>query len=270
MNHRTKSSAKTEDSSFLFPDSLFPKKLLAASCFLLLLGKLSASLAKMAHLDLFFFLVCTAIACLAIFVIPRIGLWIGSLFLAISAFLSWQSHDFAIIQLMELAMQGSLLAIIGGYSVNWLSRQQLITGLKLALTLTFWGHGAYALGISQPVPGHFLGMVQTVLGLENEQAYQFLALAGTLDFVAGILIWVPTRWVKTALWYMVVWGLLTALARPVSLWIQIVDLESILVGLSEALYRLPHGLVALALVQLSGSPQKDRQPPEKAAVSTKS
>ncbi|MDB4384932.1 hypothetical protein N9023_00490 [Opitutaceae bacterium] len=84
----------------------------------------------------------------------------------------------------------------------------------IALIATFAGHGYYAVGWL-PTPGNFHAMTSLVLGVEYETANLFLRIAGTLDFVVCIGILIPAVRRLSAL-YATLWGLVTALARPVA------------------------------------------------------
>lgn len=83
---------------------------------------------------------------------------------------------------------------------------------RAAVGLTFLGHGLYALGY-YPVPGHFVYMTTEITRLSDEAARDVLLIAGLLDLLALVLVFVP-RLDRYALLYCVVWGFLTALARP--------------------------------------------------------
>lgn len=85
--------------------------------------------------------------------------------------------------------------------------------LRITIALTFIGHGLYAYGY-YPVPGHFQQMMISGFGVSNSQALLLLKLAGILDFIAALLIFLPKGRIRdAALLYIIVWGFLTALAR---------------------------------------------------------
>ncbi|MEM8897929.1 MAG: hypothetical protein AAGC85_07480 [Bacteroidota bacterium] len=115
--------------------------------------------------------------------------------------------------------------------------------IKLAITFTFLGHGLYALGIPE-LPGHFVGMTASILGLTQNQATQFLTVAGILDMLVCVGIWLPSSR-RISLLYAVFWGTATALARIVAHW----DWSDMLGvtdrWLPEVLIRLPHGILPL-------------------------
>ncbi|ATH07291.1 hypothetical protein BIY24_04870 [Halobacteriovorax marinus] len=89
--------------------------------------------------------------------------------------------------------------------------ERLILFIRIAVALTFIGHGAYALGIF-PVPGNFIDMVINILGCDESFARNFLKVMGSLDFLAAILLFIPmlSHW---ALGFCAMWGVLTSLAR---------------------------------------------------------
>lgn len=84
---------------------------------------------------------------------------------------------------------------------------------KMAIALTFIGHGLYAMGYF-PVPGNFVYMTHTILGTSDAASKDFLYVAGVLDLIVAVALFVP-RADRYALLYCAFWGFLTALARPV-------------------------------------------------------
>ena len=112
---------------------------------------------------------------------------------------------------------------------------RLILLTRVAVALTFIGHGSYALGIF-PVPGNFIDMVITILGCSESTARLFLMLMGSLDFLAAVLLFIPLvdQW---ALGFCCMWGVLTSLAR--------IGEESVF-GLSHTLLTLGHEFIMRA------------------------
>ncbi len=150
---------------------------------------------------------------------------------------------FRIGQFMEGSIQWTLPFLLAYYSPF---REKFLFALKLAVSLTFVGHGLYAFGI-YPIPGHFLDMVLALFPLDEPQAILFLKVAGVLDFLVAVLIFIPGKWAKYALMYATVWGFLTALAR-LAVTIELgSEGEGLLWGLTQTVYRLGHGLVPLFL-----------------------
>ncbi|EZH73723.1 hypothetical protein ATO12_17460 [Aquimarina atlantica] len=113
----------------------------------------------------------------------------------------------------------------------------------IAIALTFSCHGLYAIGY-YPRPGSFIDMTLNTLPISEPSAHAMLKIAGILDFVVAIAIFIP-RISYAALVYAFVWGGLTAIARLVGhfhiafLW------NSFSQWTWEMLIRLPHGLIPL-------------------------
>ena len=132
-------------------------------------------------------------------------------------------------------------------------RVTVVTAI-VALITTFAGHGCYALGL-WPVPANFSAMTSVILQVEHETAVGILRAVGILDFVICIGIFVPSLRRACAL-YAVVWGFLTAIARPVAG----MSLGLIYWGadyfIHEAVLRAPHFLIPLYLFVLWRSPRQ--------------
>ena len=115
----------------------------------------------------------------------------------------------------------------------------------LAFIMTFAGHGSYALGL-WPTPGNFYAMTSLILHVDYPTAKAIILAAGVLDLMVCIGILIPFLRRSSAM-YGVVWGFLTALARPVagmsfSLYYWGADQF-----LHEAALRAPHFLIPLYL-----------------------
>ncbi len=119
--------------------------------------------------------------------------------------------------------------------------------IKLCLVAVFVGHGLFAIGYYQ-VPAQFSTMVQRLTPLnEYSSIVIFLKMAGILDILASFgIFWSKSE--KICLWYMAIWGALTALARPLSF----IDPSILILSLREwipaFLVRLPHCLIPLFLI----------------------
>lgn len=123
----------------------------------------------------------------------------------------------------------------------------------LAVVTTFAGHGAFAIGW-WPTPANFYAMITLVLGFEYDTAKIMLRGAGILDFAVCLLLFVPPLR-RVAAGYAVLWGLLTALARPVagmSLGLNFWGADQFV---HEAVLRAPHFLIPLYLVVLWRRPR---------------
>lgn len=81
--------------------------------------------------------------------------------------------------------------------------------LRFASAMCFIGHGAFGI-ITKQVWCNYFG----VFGIGPEMAYQLMPFVGTVDILMGISLLVyPTR---AVLLWLVIWGSVTALCRPLS------------------------------------------------------
>lgn len=123
----------------------------------------------------------------------------------------------------------------------------------VAFITTFAGHGAYAIGW-WPTPSNFFAMTSVILGTEHDATIAILRIAGALDFLICIGIFIPLLRIPSAL-YGVFWGFVTALARPVSG----MSTDLLYWGadqfLHEFVLRAPHYLIPLYLVLLWWKPR---------------
>jgi len=117
--------------------------------------------------------------------------------------------------------------------------------IKVAIALTFIGHGLYAFGY-YPVPGGFVEMMVSVFGMTDDTALWWLKVAGIADFIAAVTLFIPAL-VRPTLLYCIVWGTVTALARIVSNFSFDLPLDSLHQWLHETIFRLPHGGIPLLL-----------------------
>lgn len=123
----------------------------------------------------------------------------------------------------------------------------------LAILTTFSGHGAYALGL-WPTPATFYGMTCIVLDVEYETALDLLRIAGVLDFLVCIGIFIPPVR-RVVVVYACVWGFLTAIARPAAGMGWSLNYWGADQFLHEAVLRAPHFLIPLYLFLLWRKPQ---------------
>jgi hypothetical protein len=81
--------------------------------------------------------------------------------------------------------------------------------LRFASAMCFIGHGCFGI-ITKPIWCNYFG----IFGIGHDMAYQLMPVVGTVDILMGIsLFFYPTR---TVLGWLVIWGSLTALCRPMS------------------------------------------------------
>ena len=168
----------------------------------------------------------------------------GSLGLIFLALLYCKERFFELGQFLEYASQfGSPLFLL--FAVSGFSKKSLVVFFKIAIALTFICHGLYALNF-YPTPGEWVDMVILSLNVSEQTAFKILHLAGVLDVIFSVLIFVPGL-VRPAAIYLFLWGLITTSARIyANLYIDSVYL--ILEQYShQVLYRIPHFLLPILL-----------------------
>jgi hypothetical protein len=90
-----------------------------------------------------------------------------------------------------------------------MSTRNIQTTLRIASALCFIGHGAFGI-ITKPIWCNYFA----VFGIGHDTAYQLMPVLGTVDILMGISLLVyPTR---AILAWLVGWGIVTALLRPLS------------------------------------------------------
>ncbi len=149
---------------------------------------------------------------------------------------------------LQIAFPLSLWYLMGmEQSIPWATWARLMQWLKVAVAFTFAAHGLYALGV-YPVPSDFVKMTVQILPLTVAQAHQFLMMAGLMDWVVAIGLFLPFgKWRHYLLCYAALWGVLTALARPVA-WVDAIDLwRDLSLYLPMMIWRLPHAFGPFAL-----------------------
>lgn len=153
-------------------------------------------------------------------------------------------HDhYAPEQLLEQGIK------VGTPLVYWLFFTQRITEkkciflLKVSILCCFVGHGLFAVGLHF-VPDSFIDMTTTILGIDAHQAKHVLFVIGILDFIASIAIFFSNNTVFYT--YLILWGLLTALARVVYGGL-IFDGNQVELAnyFFNTVFRIPHGLIPL-------------------------
>lgn len=180
---------------------------------------------------------------------------ISSLGLLLLAFLYSKDRFYQVGQGIEYAAQ-FLAPLFLYYAVqkNEFSKRTILL-MKLAIFCTFFGHGLYAIGYYH-VPGGFIDMVINVLGVDQDQAVRLLFWAGVLDFAVAIGIFIP-RMENAALFYCVIWGLLTSFARVAANFDSTVPWETLSQWTPEVIMRLPHAALPLALLYIVNENQSE-------------
>lgn len=90
-----------------------------------------------------------------------------------------------------------------------LTEQKIYFTLRIASAMCFIGHGAFGI-ITKPIWANYFG----VFGINHEYAWQLMPWVGTIDILLGLaILFYPIRGVFV---WLVVWGTITALLRPLS------------------------------------------------------
>lgn len=168
---------------------------------------------------------------------------------ALYVLLDTREHFGQVAHLLEHAIQLGVPLILLAIWTGLLQTAPSVSFAAKAITaITFAAHGLYAAGI-YPLPGNFVDMTIMTLGVSETVATRLLLSVGILDLVAAIAVFVPAVR-RVAYVYMIAWGLATAAAR---IWAGL-NAEAIVDSLHQTgyltLYRLPHGLLPLALLLL--------------------
>jgi len=181
-------------------------------------------------------------------------LWLGSLSLMFLAFLYCKEKFFQWGQFWEYSLQfGAPLFLFFLYNSihkvtsSHLVSKSLIFWMKVAIAITFISHGLYALNY-YPRPGHFVDMTINILGVGEKTAFQFLNVAGVLDFIVAIGIFFPKKICRYALIYIILWGLATTFAR---IWGHFyIDMigDTLSQWVHESVYRFPHFVIPIAVL----------------------
>ncbi len=87
--------------------------------------------------------------------------------------------------------------------------RKIYSTLRFAAAMCFIGHGAFGI-ITKQIWCNYFG----VFGIGRDAAYRLMPYLGSADILLGISILIyPTRIV---LWWLVIWGMITAFLRPMS------------------------------------------------------
>ena len=175
----------------------------------------------------------------------KIILKTGSVGLVFLAFALTKEKFYHLSMFFEHSIQfGIPIALV--YFVKYPNTKNLITYLKVCIALAFTCHGMYALGILYPIPANFVTMTLNILPVTEEIAKHLLFIAGILDVLIAIGIFIP-KMARISLWYACFWGFITALARILEGYHYGITAANTHQYLYLVIYRLPHGLVPLAV-----------------------
>lgn len=176
----------------------------------------------------------------------RYPIYAGTVLLLIMALLEMKDSFYHSAQFFEYSIQfGSPFLFLQFLRTSDL--KALVLRLKILIALTFTAHGLYALGY-YPVPGHFVDMTISCLGVDEDTARYVLYGAGAMDLLLSILLFLP-KTSRYALIYAACWGLLTALARVFAhTEMEVAPLFH--QYLYQVVYRLPHAGIPLVVYSI--------------------
>jgi len=177
----------------------------------------------------------------------RIPILIGAYLLVILSLLAAKDKFYHYGQFFEHAIQFGVPFVLL-LAVKGTSLKNVTLYLKILIAVTFTAHGLYALGY-YPIPGHFIDMTIRSFKVTEDTAVIILNVAGALDIVLSILIFIP-KLASYFLMYAFVWGMLTAFARIASTINFDFVASSFHQSLYQVVYRLPHGLIPLLVFYL--------------------
>ncbi len=168
-----------------------------------------------------------------------------------------KDKNYDVLQLFELSMQfAAPLLLYFNADLESIRNKKNLLFLKVSVALAFIPHGIFAMGLVF-IPGHFLDMTIKILGINESQATNFLFVAGLIDIVFSVLIFIP-KISKYIILYLIFWGFTTAVARLVSGFNGNFILSSFHNFTYLVIFRLSHGIVPL-LIYLIELKLKKRQ-----------
>ena len=175
-------------------------------------------------------------------------LQIGGIYLILLFLMYWKERFQSIGMFIEHTAQWAMPFLLVYAIFRQKNTPRFRLWLKIAIALTFIGHGLYAFGY-YPVPGNFVEMMVDVFYLSDNQALWWLKVAGVIDFIAAAALFISPL-MRPAIWYCIIWGTLTAFARIVSNFTFDLPFDSLHQWLHETIFRLPHGGIPLLLLWL--------------------
>ena len=170
----------------------------------------------------------------------KIVLYFSCFMLVLIAFGYFKEKSLSIGQFFEYSAQMFLPLFF------LIKKQKQLIFFKLAIGITFFCHGLYAIGY-YPVPANFVQMIISSTNFNNEQAVVLLHLVGLLDFIFAIAIFIPKIEIPF-LWYGVIWGFLTSFARIyTNVYVDFFS-STLFYWIYEFLVRIPHFIIPLYLI----------------------
>ncbi len=170
------------------------------------------------------------------------------------AFCYYIDKGFRLGQFVEYALQFSSPLIFWYYFKHYFKVNKIpsldstfVFFLKIVIALTFIGHALFAIGY-YPIPGVFIDMIIKSFSVSEAGAKNLLLTVGVLDIVAALLLFIPWRNIqKIGLYYIIIWGFLTTVARIYANVSYGLGWYSVKQWMPEFLMRFPHFLIPVFL-----------------------
>jgi len=145
------------------------------------------------------------------------ALFVGAFFLIILSFLFYKNKFYKFGQFIEYSCQMFSPIFLYLYLFYKVQANKFHLLLKVALALTFIGHGMYALGV-YVTPGIWTDMAMSSLNFiglypSEVQVERIIYIAGILDMVLAVGIFLPKKWSIPFIVWAIIWGLLTTFSR---------------------------------------------------------
>lgn len=179
-------------------------------------------------------------------------LWIASFFLLL--------HYYGLLYHKNLVQYGVFFEHAAQFAIPWcfvlMKKGKANTAGwwgVIATSITFFSHGLYAMGY-YPQPGHFADMMIVGFGMTEDTARLVLTWIGYVDIVFAIIVLAtPLMYERKAfkmvllvnIWYAVIWGLLTAVARVYTSYTPGMFLHWMDQHLFQTVVRVPHFILPL-------------------------
>lgn len=203
------------------------------------------------------FLVFTA----QIFKLSRFFLWYSVGILILDSLLGFLDKGLKIGMLIEHSLQWGIVLILLLYIKKAWSPLTLYRNIGILTVLCFLGHGLYAIGYHSQ-PGYFIDMTMNVFGMSESSSRLFITIAGYLDLLICIGIWIPVIR-KPILYYAVFWGLITALARIIGNFNPDIWVYSLNSWWFQTVFRIVHGIGPFIMLIILNSISREEKETKK-------
>lgn len=201
----------------------------------------------------YFFLACAILTLVFRFLPKWINLFwtiLATLVLLLLAFALFQKQAFRTAQFFEYSAQVASPILLYYWCYQNINVARFTLFLKIILALTFISHGLYAIGY-YPIPGKFIGMTNRGFGVTDDVSKTILLVAGWLDIVVSIGLFLPFRKIQLAsIMYMIIWGGMTAFARVWANYYPSLGWYSLQQWIPETMFRVPHFMLGIVLFWL--------------------